>query len=136
MKRGEVWWTPLDTEWPVVLISDHGDAVQIVAAATAEQKRGFVILTPEQAAGARPVADTGPLVGIEVPIDLSETLHQVGVVRVALPRNGHIFCTWELTVEPGALTERVTTLPAETMRQLDQAIDIGRVRSHGRLGQA
>jgi mRNA interferase MazF len=133
VKRGEVWWAQIDSEWPIVLLSS-GDAtefraIQIVAPATAAQKRGFVVLSPEVAADtqerARAVASAGPTVGgvgIEVPIGLSEGLTRVGVVRVALPREGRIFCTWQLAVTRDALIEQVGTLSVTKMRQLETAI--------------
>jgi mRNA interferase MazF len=54
VERGEVWWALVGERCPVVLLTGDGDpevrAVQIVAPATAEQKRGFTILSGEQAA--------------------------------------------------------------------------------------
>ncbi|WP_305788924.1 hypothetical protein [Symbioplanes lichenis] len=53
-ERGEVWWSTADEMWPVVLVSGSAAgeflAMQLVAAATEEQKRGSVLLTPEEAA--------------------------------------------------------------------------------------
>jgi mRNA interferase MazF len=126
--RGEIWWSRTDDEWPLVLLSGAGEgelrAVQIVAPATEEQKRGFVVLSPEQVtADVDPTAAGG--VGIEVPITLGEA--RTGVVRVALPREDRIFCTWQLTVAPDDLVERAGVLPAETMRQLELALQLAGV---------
>jgi mRNA interferase MazF len=87
MRRGEVWWATVGTEFPVVLLSGEESAeiraVSIVAPATAAQKEGFVVLSPEVAANAREraraVAAAGPGiggVGIEVPAPA------IAVVRV------------------------------------------------------
>lgn len=133
MKRGEVWWAKLDSEWPIVLLSG-GDstefrAVQIVAPATVAQKRGFVVLSPEVAADAREraqaIASASPAiggVGIEVPLGPAEGLARAGVVRVALPQQGRIFCTWQVTVTRDALVEQVGTLSAAKMGQLEIAV--------------
>lgn len=106
------------------------EAVHVVAPATAAQKRGFILLSPEEAADdgarARAVASIGPAVGavgVEVPIEFTDAgTARVGVVRVALPQDGRIFCTWQLTVARDALTERVGVLSAARMRQLEAVI--------------
>lgn len=88
-----------EDEWPVVLLSADLQAMQIVAPATEEQKRGFLILSPDDAVdGPRPPDIAG--VGIEVPFGADEGLPRPGVVRVALPQNDRIFCTWLLEVAP------------------------------------
>ena len=142
MRRGEVWWVTTDPDWPVVLLGDgpgETAAIQIVAPATPEQKRGYVIMTPEQAVQAvqvdRPdqakrtehgerAARTGDLAGIEVPFGSAEGLDRPGVVRVALPRDGHIFCTWRLTVDAGQLVERAGRLSPAKQQQLDLALKL------------
>ncbi|GLZ01856.1 hypothetical protein [Actinoplanes sp. NBRC 103695] len=126
--RGELWWSRADDEWPIVLLSGAGEpelrAVQVVAPATEDQKRGFVVLSPEQVtADVDPSAAGG--VGIEVPVIVDE--HRAGVVRVALPREDRIFCTWQLTVAPEDLIERAGILPAGTMRQLEFALRLAGV---------
>ncbi|MFG2045506.1 hypothetical protein [Dactylosporangium sp. NPDC048998] len=133
VRRGEVWWTAFDREWPVVLLSG-GDcpqfrAMQIVAPATAAQQRGFVILSAEVAADARKraqaVAAAGPAIGgmgIEVQLGEDEGLLRAGVVRMALPRAGRIFCTWQLCVTRDALIEHAGTLSAAKMRELEIAV--------------
>ncbi|MEV4349135.1 hypothetical protein AB0J83_32155 [Actinoplanes sp. NPDC049596] len=111
MQRGDVWWSTYDDEFPVVVLSER-DAVQIVAAATPEQRRGYVLLAPEEAVEARP---TG-LAGIEVPLD---GLPRPGVVRLALPHQGHIFCTWRLSLTREDLTSYVCRLSPATMSRLE-----------------
>lgn len=121
MWLAEVW--AADQEWPVVLLdgADPASAMQIVAASTAEQQRGFIVLTPEEAADeqvrARAIA-APQLAGIEVPIA------ELGVVRVAFPQAGRILCTWHLSVPREALKRREAVLPDETMRQLDLAVEL------------
>jgi mRNA interferase MazF len=133
VRRGEVWWAKVDNEFPIVLLSSEEStgfrAVHIVEPATVAQKRGFVVLSPEAAANAREraqaVASAGPTiggVGIEVPLDSAEGLDRSGVVRVALPHGDRIFCTWQLTVDRDALVERVGTLSATKMAQLEVAV--------------
>jgi mRNA interferase MazF len=126
--RGEVWWALLDERRPVVLLASARQpeipAVQIVAPATAAQRRGYTLLSGEQAAGrdaARIHAEAGGQdAGIEVGIDVG--LPQSGVVRVALPRDGRVFCTWLVTLTPEHLIERVGVLPAPTLAHLDHAL--------------
>lgn len=133
MRRGEVWWAKVDSEFPIVLLSGEVSsefrAIQVVAPATVAQKRGFVVLSPEVAADARQraqaVASAGPPVGgvgIEVSLGAAEGLERAGVVRVALPQPDRIFCTWQLTVGRDALLEQVGTLSAAKMGQLEIAI--------------
>jgi mRNA interferase MazF len=133
VRRGEVWWAKVDSEFPIVLLSSKKStefrAVHIVQPVTAAQKRGFVLLSPEVATNAREraqaVASAGPAiagVGIEVPLGSAEGLERAGVVRVALPHENRIFCTWQLTVDRGALVKQVGTLSATKMGQLEIAV--------------
>jgi mRNA interferase MazF len=128
---GEVWWSMADPEWPIVLLSgeESGEfrAVQVVAPATEAQKRGFVILSPEEAAdpAKRALADAG----VEVPLGADEGLAHAGVIRVALPQPGRIFCTWEMSVTRDDLVERAGALPAGKMRRLVAVLDAGAGRS-------
>ncbi|MEU8821347.1 hypothetical protein [Actinoplanes sp. NPDC048796] len=114
MNRGEVWRSTLDDEWPVLLLSDDLDVIQVVAPATEAQKRGYTLLSPAEAERERPAG----LAGIEVLLDLSPA----GAIRVALPHDTHIFCTWRTALTPDALTEYVGTLPPEKMEEIDLAI--------------
>jgi mRNA interferase MazF len=125
VERGEVWTARLDEVRPVVLLSGPDPefrAVQVVAPATPAEKRGFVVMSGEQARDAgerrRILAAAGPDVrasGIEVAVT-------GGVVRLALPRAGTIFCTWELTVAGEHLVERIGVLSPAKLDELDAAL--------------
>lgn len=131
MQRGEVWWARLAEEEPVVLLS-AGDgseirAMQIVAPATDAEKRGFVVLTGAQASDTatreRVVAAAGSaIVGVEVAFGRAEGLPYEGVVRVALPRDGHVFCTWLITLTPEYLVRRIGALSPTKLAQLDDTL--------------
>jgi mRNA interferase MazF len=138
VRRGEVWWTLIDERCPVVLLSD-GDATElramrIVAPATTDEKRGFVILSAEEALEPESMqhlitsAGTGTRgVGVEVRIGTDEGLPHEGVVRVALPRNGHVFCTWLVTLAPHDLIERAGELRSAKLEQLGNALRLAGV---------
>ncbi|XVV16819.1 hypothetical protein ACQP2X_21300 [Actinoplanes sp. CA-131856] len=114
MKPGEVWHSTLDPSWPVLLLSEDLHAIQIVAPATEDQKRGYVMLSADEAAPTRPSG----LAGIEVPLDIPGG----GVIRVALPHQDHIFCTWRVSLTPADLTAYVGTLPSANFRQVELAL--------------
>jgi len=132
--RGELWWAQIDEKRPVVLLSsDAGpevNAMQIVAPATSAEKRGFLIMSGDQVIDAdnrrRIVAEAGPVqaVGIEVWFGSSEGLAEEGVVRVALPLEGKIFCTWGLTVKEKFLIERIGICSPEKLHELDVAMEL------------
>jgi len=135
MERGEVWWARFDQARPVVLLSGGAgpefQVMQIVAPATPAEKRGFVVMSGEQAADPdqrrRIVAAAGPgvrAVGIEVRFGASEGLAEDGVVRVALPRDGTIFCTWGVSLGAEYLVERIGVLSAAKLRELDVAMEL------------
>ncbi len=135
MKRGEIWWAALDDECPVVLLSDGPGpefrVVRIVAPATAAEKQGFVLMSGEQAVDAderrRIVESGGPdvrAIGIEVFIGTQEGLAEPGVVRVALPLNSKIFCTWLLSLGADYLIERIGVLSPLKLRELDLAMEL------------
>ncbi|GAA2355997.1 hypothetical protein Cme02nite_48970 [Catellatospora methionotrophica] len=138
MERGEVWWAWIDERRPVVLLSGGDEpelrAMQIVRPATAEEKRGFVVLSGEEAADSRllrqfadPV-DTGIRgVGIEVVIGAAEGLSFAGVIRVALARDDRIFCTWLTTLTAESLLERAGALSAAKLGQLANALCLARL---------
>lgn len=133
MERGEVWWAQIDEKRPVVLLSGGAGpdfrAMQIVEPATPAQKLGFVVMSGEQAvdvderrrileeAGADPRA-----IGIEVFFGVEEGLAESGVVRVALPKDGKIFCTWGTTVSEETLLTRAGILSPAKQHQLDVAL--------------
>ena len=125
MERGEVWTARLDEVRPVVLLTGPDPefrVVQVVAPATPDEKRGFVVMSGEQATDAaerrRILAAAGPGVrasGIEVAVT-------GGVVRLALPQAGTIFCTWETRIAGEHLLERVGVLSPAKLRELDAAL--------------
>ncbi|MEV6349687.1 hypothetical protein [Actinoplanes sp. NPDC051851] len=133
MERGELWWARLDEERAVVLLSGGPGpdfpAVQIVAPATPAQKAGFLLLSGDQAADPderRRVLDAaGPdprATGIEVFFGAEEGLAEPGVVRVALPQQGKIFCTWGTTVSRDSLLTRIGLLSPAKQHELDVAL--------------
>jgi mRNA interferase MazF len=100
-----------------------------VAPATAEQRHGFTILSGEHAADPdvmRQViasTDTGIRgVGVEVEIGTHEGLPVPGVIRVALPQQGRIFCTWLVTLTRESLLERAGVLSSVKLDQLAAAL--------------
>ena len=133
MRRGELWWAALDDKRPVVLLSDgpgqHLRVARIVAPATEAERQGFVLMSGEQAIDAdergRIVDSAGPdvrAIGIEVFFGTREGLAQTGVVRVALPLNTKIFCTWILSLSDDYLIERIGVLSPLKQHELDIAL--------------
>lgn len=108
--------------------------MQIVAPATADEKRGFVVLSAEEAADPRAVrqvvssagAGIGG-VGVEVEVGTDEGLPHNGVVRVALPRDGRVFCTWLVTLTRESLVERAGALSRTKLDQLANALRLARI---------
>ncbi|GIH03616.1 hypothetical protein Rhe02_16830 [Rhizocola hellebori] len=133
MERGEVWWAMVGDRCPVVLLCGTEEselrAMQIVAPATAQQKQGFVVLSATEAAdpAARQQAislagaDVGG-VGIEVEIGTGEGLTYDGVVRVAIPHQGRIFCTWLVTLTRESLVKQAGALSTVKLEQLANAL--------------
>jgi mRNA interferase MazF len=73
------------------------------------------------------IATAGPFVaavGIEVAVGPEEGLADHGVVRVALPREGKIFCTWTVTLTEDHLIERIGALSPDRLRELDNAMQL------------
>jgi mRNA interferase MazF len=139
VQRGDVWWARLEEETPVVVLSGTEAAelraIRVVRPATAAEKRGFVVLSGEEAADVqareRIIAASGPAiggVGIEIrargPL---EGLPYAGVVRVALPREGRIYCTWLLTLTPDHLIRPIGSLSAAKLRHLDNALRLAAI---------
>ena len=133
MERGEVWWAQIDEKRPVVLLSGGTGpeflAIQIVEPATPAQKLGFVLMSGEQAVDVderrRILEEAGPdprAIGIEVFFGTEEGLAESGVVRVALPKAGKIFCTWGTTVGEESLLKRIGTLSPAKQHELDVAL--------------
>jgi mRNA interferase MazF len=135
VERGEVWWAQFDGKRLVVLLSGGAGqefpAMQIVEPVAPEQSLGFVLMSGDQAVDAderrRVVAEAGPdprAVMIEVFLGAEEGLAEPGVVRVALPKDGTIFCTWRVTIDADELIERVGVLPPEKRHELDVALQL------------
>jgi mRNA interferase MazF len=134
VERGEVWWAIIDERRPVVLLSGNDGefrAMQIVPPATAAQKQGFLVLSGEEASDpdrlrqmTNAVGSDIRAVGIEVGFGRQEGLEQDGVVRVALPLDGLIFCTWLVTLTPECLTERVGALSPAKLHHLTTALHL------------
>lgn len=131
MERGEVWWAQTDEKRPVVLLSGGAGreflAMQIVEPATPAQKLGFVLMSGEQAVDVderrRILEEAGPrAIGIKVFFGAEEGLAESGVVRVALPKAGKIFCTWVTTVGEESLLKRIGALSPAKQHELDVAL--------------
>jgi mRNA interferase MazF len=133
MERGELWWAQFGDKRPVVLLSGGTGpefrAVQIVVPATPAQKQGFALMTGAQAVHAderhRFIESAGPevaAIGIEVLFGAQDGLAEDGVVRVALPGAGKIFCTWVLSLDGEHLIERIGVLSPAKQHELDVAL--------------
>jgi mRNA interferase MazF len=136
MQRGEVWWAFIDERCPVVLLSGDEEpelrAMRIVAPATAEQKRGFVVLSGEEAADSQVMRQilgsaATTVTGIEVAVGTYDGLPRGGVVRVALPRDGHVFCTWLVTLTRESLIERAGALAPTKLDQFVNALRLAQI---------
>ena len=142
MERGELWWARIDGERPVVLLQGGAGpdllAMQIVEPATPEQKLGFVLMSGEQAVDVderrRIIQEAGPdarAIGIEVFFGAEEGLAESGVIRVALPQDGKIFCTWSTTVSEQSLIKPIGTLTPAKLHELEVALALAsRERPH------
>lgn len=135
MERGELWLAQLVDKRPVVLLSGgvgpEFRAVQIVAPAVPAERQGFVLMSGEQAVDAderrRIVEAAGPdarAIGIEVFFGAQKGLVEDGVVRVALPIDGKIFCTWMLSLRGVYLIERIGVISPAKQRELDVAMEL------------
>ena len=137
MERGEVWWASIGEKVPVVLLSGDGSsgfrAMQIVPPATADEKQGFLVLTGEEATDPQVVQRTIAsqaayrATGIEVKLGAGEGLPIDGVVRVAFPRDGQIYCTWLVTVAPDILMEKAGELSSPKLDELANALHLAGV---------
>ncbi len=61
---------------------------------------------------------------IEVWFGRSEGLAEEGVVRVALPHDGRIFCTWGTSLNEEFLVERIGACSPEKLHELDVAMEL------------
>ncbi|MET0423523.1 MAG: hypothetical protein ABW046_06590 [Actinoplanes sp.] len=132
MERGEVWWASVVERELVVLLSGGGAeirAVQIVAPAGASEKRGFAVLSGAEALDAvlvsAALASGASAVGVEVAVGEGARAH--GVVRVGLARDGQVFCTWLVTLEPEHLVEQVGRLTPGELVELANALKLSGV---------
>jgi mRNA interferase MazF len=66
-------------------------------------------------------------VGIEVGVGSREGPPYEGVVRVALPCDGRIFCTWLLTLTPEYLVQQIGALSPAKLRQLANALRLAAI---------
>ncbi len=104
--------------------------MQVVAPATSAERRGFLIMSGDQAVDAnvrrRNVAEAPSVHGvvIEVWFGRSEGLAEEGVVRVALPQDGAIFCTWATSLNEEFLIERIGACSPEKLHELDVAMEL------------
>lgn len=104
--------------------------MQIVAPATSAESRDFLIMSGDQAVDVdirrRIIAEAPPVqaVGIEVWFGRSEGLAEPGVVRVALPQAGTIFCTWGMNLNEEFLIERIGACSPEKLQELDVAMEL------------
>jgi mRNA interferase MazF len=141
VERGELWWAQIDGKRPVVLLQGGAGpdflAMQIVEPATPEQKVGFVLMSGQQATDVderrRIVEEAGPdsrAIGIEVFFGAKEGLAETGVVRVALPQDGKIFCTWSTTVSEESLIKRIGTLTPAKQHELEVALALAGESDH------
>jgi mRNA interferase MazF len=104
MRRGEVWWAEFDERRLVVLLSEEepsgSRAMQVVAPAD---------------------TDISGL-GIEIAVGIQEGLPFDGVLRFAFPRPGFTPCTWLTTLSREDLIERVGTVSAAKLSEIDDAV--------------
>jgi mRNA interferase MazF len=105
VQRGEVWW-----------VSGFSEKTAVVVLSAADEVRAMMIVDPAD-------CDLNG-VAVEVRVGTGEGLPCEGVVRVALPRPGHINCAWLVTARPTDLIERVGTLSSAKVRELDDALRV------------
>jgi mRNA interferase MazF len=114
--------------------------MQVVAPATAAERRGFVLLSgdsamvlgdsamvPGDSTMVPGEAPQSPADGIEVTVGPIPGWAYDGVVRVALPRDDRTFCTWLATLTPDSLVERFGELAPARLDQLGHALKLARI---------
>ena len=135
MERGEVWWAHLDERRPVVILSVGSGpdlrAAQIVAPATPAERHGFLIMSGAAAVDPNerqriigPAGSSVIAVGVEVAVGGEEGLPYDGVVRVALPSEAKVFCTWMLTLSTDCLIKRIGVLSPEKLYMLENVVEL------------
>ncbi len=99
---GDIWTAAFDHLRPVVVLSrlDNDDLRCVVAVEPANED----------------------ISGVAVEVDLGLNGY---VVRVALPRPGHINCTWMLTSSQEHLVEKVGTLSSAKLDEVENLILMG-----------
>jgi mRNA interferase MazF len=107
MKRGEVWWAIIDKKRPVVILSQDA----------AGEMRAMVIVAPART-DIRGIA-------VEVKVGVREGLPRGGVLRVALPRPGHVNCNWLVTLGQADLAERLGVLSTAKLGQVQEILRLG-----------
>ena len=110
MKRGEVWWARIDRRRPVLILSQ--DKVGDI--------RAMVIVAPARI-NIRGIA-------VEVKVGTREGLPRAGVLRVALPRPGHVNCNWLVTLQKVDLIERAGSLSSAKLLQVDDLLQVGELK--------
>lgn len=105
-RRGDVWWANVDERCPVVILSHDGETV-----------RAMIVAAPAR----RPIDGTA----VEVDVGTDEGLSTAAVLRVAIPRAGHINCNWLVTLRQKHLLERAGVLSSSKLRQLEDALRLG-----------
>jgi mRNA interferase MazF len=101
--RGEIWWVEVDDRRLVLVLSTTDDDV-----------RAIMIVPP-----AERLVD-----GIveEVRLGADDGLRSAGAVRVAFPSETFIPCNWLVTLPRHVMTERVGTLAADKLTEVDSLL--------------
>jgi mRNA interferase MazF len=107
MKRDEVWWAHIDKRRPVVILSQE----------KAGEISAMVIVAPART-DIRGIA-------VEVKVGTRAGLSREGVLRVALPRRGHVNCNWLVTLQEVDLIEHAEALSAAKLHQVDDLLRVG-----------
>jgi mRNA interferase MazF len=102
-------------------------AVSVQRSRTGPSASVHLVVFADQAAHERRriVEEAGPdtrAIGIEVFFGAEEGMAESGVVRVALPQDGRIFCTWSTTVSEDSLIKRIGTLTPAKRHELEVAL--------------
>ncbi|WP_426516112.1 hypothetical protein ACPPVQ_15925 [Diaminobutyricibacter sp. McL0618] len=107
MNAGEVWLANFDQPRPVVLLHSVGGT----------SLRGIQIVAP----AATDITGTA----IEVSVPALEGFAFSGVVRMALPIDGAIPCTWMFDISSESdLAEKIGTVPAATLAEIELMVEL------------
>jgi len=102
--RGEIWWAQVNGPQPVVLLSGGGGG-------EGELRAVFVV---------EPARAEIEGVCIELSLGPDEGLPDAAVVRVALPRDGAIPCSWLVTLGRDDLVRRAGVLSPDKLQDLSR----------------